>query len=220
MGQMSNRDDLQAEYGAVMREFMASAVFFQDAVARAAGLNSTDLQALGLLVSAGSLSPGELARQTGITAGGAITLLVDRLEAAGLAHRSRDEQDRRKVRITPDSAQAHARLAPLYDIASILPYGFDLQKIRSAMKIGGEYRMRDIGARQWRKLAKDLRLDADALMPCIRDFARKIPDTLADIRRAAEDAGLDHPLIERLSGMITERAQRSAQLLENNSATR
>jgi serine/threonine-protein kinase HipA len=113
-----------------------------------------------------------------------------------------------------------ARLAPLYDIASILPYGFDLQKIRSAMKIGGEYRMRDIGARQWRKLAKDLRLDADALMPRIRDFARKIPDTLADIRRAAKAAGLDHPLIERLSGMITERAQRSAQLLENDSAAR
>lgn len=112
---MSNRDDLQAEYGEVMREFMASAVFFQDAVARAAGLNSTDLQALGLLVSAGSLSPGELARQTGITAGGAITLLIDRLEAAGLAHRSRDERDRRKVRITPDSAQATARLGPLYE---------------------------------------------------------------------------------------------------------
>lgn len=109
-----------------------------------------------------------------------------------------------------------SRLAPLYDIASILPYGFDLQKICLAMKIGGEYRVRDIGARQWRKLAKDLRLDADVLMPRIRDFARKIPDTLADICRAADADGLDHPLVERLSVMIIERAQRSAQSLEKN----
>ena len=112
-----------------------------------------------------------------------------------------------------------ARLAPLYDIASILPYGFDLQKIRSAMKIGGEYRMRDIGPSQWRKQAKDLRLDADVLMPRILDLARKIPDALTDVRRAAEVDGLDHPLIDRLFGMIIERAQRSAQSLEKNRVT-
>jgi serine/threonine-protein kinase HipA len=112
-----------------------------------------------------------------------------------------------------------ARLAPLYDIASILPYGFDLQKIRSAMKIGGEYRMRDIGPRQWRTQAKDLRLDAEVLMPRIRDLALKIPDALADISRAAKADGFDHPIIEQLSGMIIERAQRSAQSLEKDSFT-
>ncbi|MGH7152313.1 MAG: hypothetical protein ACREF3_00170 [Acetobacteraceae bacterium] len=111
-----------------------------------------------------------------------------------------------------------ARLAPLYDIASILPYGFDPQKVRSAMKIGGEYRMRDIGPRQWRKLAKDLHLDAEVLMQRIRDFAREIPDALADIRRAAETDGLDHPLIERLLRMVTERAQRCAQSIDKDSA--
>jgi len=109
-----------------------------------------------------------------------------------------------------------ARLAPLYDIASILPYDFDPQKIRSAMKIGGEYRIRDIGPRQWRKLAKDLRLDADALLPRIRDLARGLPDALADIGRTAEADGLDHPLIERLSSMLTERAQRCAQSIDSD----
>jgi serine/threonine-protein kinase HipA len=111
-----------------------------------------------------------------------------------------------------------ARLAPLYDIASILPYDFDLQKIRSAMKIGGEYRIRDIGPRQWRKLAKDVRLDAELLMPRIRDLAREIPDALADVCRKAEADGLDHPLIERLSRMITERAQRCAQSIDSDIA--
>jgi len=111
-----------------------------------------------------------------------------------------------------------ARLAPLYDIASILPYDFDLQKIRSAMKIGGEYRIRDIGPRQWRKLAKDLRLDAEVLLPRTRDLAREIPDVLADVCRTAEAEGLDHPLIERLSRMITERAQRCEQSIDTGSA--
>jgi serine/threonine-protein kinase HipA len=109
-----------------------------------------------------------------------------------------------------------ARLAPLYDIASILPYGFDLQKIRSAMKIGGEHRVRDIGPRQWRKLAKDLRLDAEALMPRIRDLAHTIPDALADIRRKAEADGLNHPLIERLSRMVVERARLCAESIDKD----
>jgi serine/threonine-protein kinase HipA len=107
-----------------------------------------------------------------------------------------------------------ARLAPLYDIASILPYNFDLQKIRSAMKIGSEYRICDIGPRQWRKLAKDLRLDAEALLPRIRDIARSIPDALADVCRTAEAEGLDHPLIERLSSKLGERVQKCAQSIE------
>ncbi|WLA95960.1 MULTISPECIES: hypothetical protein [Bradyrhizobium] len=38
------------------------------------------------------------------------------------------------------------RLAPLYDIASILPYDdVDLQKMKLAMKIGGEYKLGQIG---------------------------------------------------------------------------
>ncbi|WP_225160046.1 HipA domain-containing protein [Bradyrhizobium sp. BRP56] len=38
------------------------------------------------------------------------------------------------------------RLAPLYDIASILTYDdVDLQKMKLAMKIGGEYKLGQIG---------------------------------------------------------------------------
>lgn len=111
---MAKKEQLRAEHDAVMRELMAHAVFFQEAVARAAGLNSTDLQALGILVTDGPATPGELAQRTGITAGGAITLLVDRLEAAGYAHRSRDTQDRRRVRVTADADKVAERLGPLY----------------------------------------------------------------------------------------------------------
>jgi serine/threonine-protein kinase HipA len=115
-------------------------------------------------------------------------------------------------------AEGRARLAPLYDIASILTYDFDPQKIRSAMKIGGEYRMRDIGPRQWRKLAAELRLEEDELVERIGGFARMLPDALSDIARAAEADGLDHPLIERLSAAVTDRAKRCAQSIDGDRA--
>ncbi|MGY3033782.1 serine/threonine-protein kinase HipA [Bradyrhizobium sp. USDA 4354] len=45
------------------------------------------------------------------------------------------------------------RLAPLYDIASILPYDHvDQRKIKLAMKVGGEYKLDQIGLRQWRRV--------------------------------------------------------------------
>lgn len=105
----STRRALVARNAEVMRDFMAHAVLFQDAVARSAGLNGTDLQAVGLLVAGGPATPGELATRTGLTAGGAITAVVDRLERAGFVTRSRDPQDRRRVLVSavPDAiAQA------------------------------------------------------------------------------------------------------------------
>jgi serine/threonine-protein kinase HipA len=116
-------------------------------------------------------------------------------------------------------AEGRARLAPLYDIASILPYGFDPQKIRSAMKIGGEYRFRDIGPRQWRRLATDLRLDEDRLTAHLGDLAHALPDVLTDVRRAAQAEGIDHPLVERLAGRLTERAKKCAKSVEGDTAT-
>ena len=79
------------------------------------------------------------------------------------------------------------RLAPLYDIASILAYSdIDPQKAKLAMKIGDEYRLRDIGISEWRKLAADVRVDGDALVGRARAMAAQLPDCLADeVRKTA-----------------------------------
>lgn len=97
-----------------MREFMARAVLFQDAVARAGGINSTDLQLVGLLMSEGPATPGELARRSGLSAGGAITAAIDRLERAGYVSRSRDGADRRRVIVSAVEATVLARVGPAY----------------------------------------------------------------------------------------------------------
>ena len=83
--------------GYTMRVFMARAVLFQDAVAKRAGLNSTDLQLSSLLMLFGPATPGELAERSGLTAGGAITAAIDRLEQA----------NRRPIKGSPRSPPRH-----------------------------------------------------------------------------------------------------------------
>ncbi|WP_102193445.1 MarR family winged helix-turn-helix transcriptional regulator [Microbacterium aurantiacum] len=100
--------------GEVMREFMARAVLFQDAVAKWGGVNSTDLQCAGLLISEGPATPGELAERTGLTAGGAITTVIDRLERQGYVSRDRDPNDRRRVIVTADPEAVFARFGAVY----------------------------------------------------------------------------------------------------------
>ena len=105
------------------------------------------------------------------------------------------------------SGEPGVRLAPLYDVASILPYDeFDIQKVKLAMKVGGEYRLRDIGLRQWQKLARETRFDGDELITALRTMARQLPDQVSAARARAHEEGLDKPIIARLAAALTERA--------------
>jgi len=110
----SNREQLVRDLGIGMREFMARAVLFQDAVARYAGLNSADLQTVGLLMERGPCTPGELAQHIGMTSGGSITAVVDRLERAGYVTRRRDEEDRRRVLVEVDVGKVMREVGPVY----------------------------------------------------------------------------------------------------------
>ncbi|KQR37502.1 MarR family winged helix-turn-helix transcriptional regulator [Microbacterium sp. Leaf159] len=110
----STRAAAIARQGEVMREFMARAVLFQEAVARSGGLNGSDLQAVGLLLSEGPATPGELAARTGLTAGGAVTAMIDRLERAGFVTRARDENDRRRVIVSAVPEAVMGRVGHVY----------------------------------------------------------------------------------------------------------
>ena len=106
------------------------------------------------------------------------------------------------------------RLAPLYDLASILPYDeIDLHKAKLAMKIGEEYRLPQIGLRQWQKLAREARLDADETIDRIRTMADQLPDEITDARKRAHAEGLDRPIIDRLASRLTDRATECQRLL-------
>jgi serine/threonine-protein kinase HipA len=99
------------------------------------------------------------------------------------------------------------RLAPLYDVASILPYkDFQRPGLKLAMRIGDEYRLDWIAARHWLRMAREMRLDDEALLERVRDLAQRVPEAFA---RAAKDArvrALDTPLPDRLTDAVTDRA--------------
>ena len=106
------------------------------------------------------------------------------------------------------------RLAPFYDLASILPYQtIDLQKAKLAMKIGGEYRLRYIGLRNWQKFAVEMHLDEGLLMDRIRAMAALLPDHAAPIQKELETSGLSHRTITRLTQRLQRRAASCQQIV-------
>ena len=99
------------------------------------------------------------------------------------------------------------RLAPLYDVASILPYDeFDLRKVKLAMKIGGEYKLSLIGLRQWQKFAREVRVETDDLVERLASMAKQLPDEVNIARTRAREEGLDEAIVERLATQLIERA--------------
>ena len=99
------------------------------------------------------------------------------------------------------------RLAPLYDVASNLPYDdFDYQQTKLAMKIGGEYKLSRIGLHQLQKFAREMRIDADELVERLATMAKRLPDEVNTARAGASSEGLDAPIIERLTQQLIERA--------------
>jgi serine/threonine-protein kinase HipA len=104
------------------------------------------------------------------------------------------------------SGGPRVRLAPLYDLASVLPYDqFDLHKMKLSMKVGGEYLLRDIGIRQWQKLAREIRIDADKLIDRLRAMAGQLPDEAVAACTEARAQGLRSKTVERLVTELTER---------------
>jgi serine/threonine-protein kinase HipA len=111
------------------------------------------------------------------------------------------------------------RLAPLYDIASILPYDdIDMRKIRLAMKIGDEYKVTRIGLGQWQKFAREMRLDADKLIAGLIQMAKQLPDFVSTIQKRVQKKGLDNAIVGRLATLLIKRARECERLLGGTSS--
>lgn len=99
-------------------------------------------------------------------------------------------------------ADGQVRLAPLYDIASVLPYDdMYLPKLRLAMRIGGEYRIERIAGRHWRRFAEGSDLDPQAVVSRVDQLAASLPESFT---RAAEDEAVQ-ALGGRLPAVLIER---------------
>lgn len=104
------------------------------------------------------------------------------------------------------------RLAPLYDIASALPYDKHERELKFAMKIGGDYRVYP-HRNTWDKAATDLGLNADAVLERVVRLATIAPDAFSDAANDEDVVALDRPLPQRLVDLVADRAQRCLAIL-------
>ncbi|HVI98275.1 MAG TPA: type II toxin-antitoxin system HipA family toxin [Sphingomonas sp.] len=110
-------------------------------------------------------------------------------------------------------AAGRVRLAPFYDVASILPYkDFDPMRAKLAMKLGGKYRLRDISARDWEKLADELGLKQNAVSERVLAMAEALPAAADGVRRQMRETGMTHGIVDRLVDRLSEHAARCARL--------
>jgi len=103
------------------------------------------------------------------------------------------------------------RLAPLYDIASALPYPhLDNHRLKLAMKVGSQYLLRKILPCHWNALAQQLGLEADVVLEQVRNLADQIVTALPSIRQ--ESAALTHPIVHTLLDQIADRVEAQRRL--------
>jgi serine/threonine-protein kinase HipA len=107
------------------------------------------------------------------------------------------------------AARAQVRLAPLYDLASSLPYPAEVNphKAKLAMKIGSKYKIKDVVGRHWSACARELGLPPAELLERIGTMASLIPDAATRVADSMEKSGIQH----RVIGVLLEELAKHAE---------
>jgi serine/threonine-protein kinase HipA len=107
-----------------------------------------------------------------------------------------------------------ARLAPLYDLASYLPYyerDGRWQDVRMPMKIEKQYRYNDVMQRHWERMAKACNYPVADAVGRMAEMAAQLPKAADDCAAELRQQGMDHPVLTTLVERIAwwcEEAQR------------
>jgi serine/threonine-protein kinase HipA len=110
-------------------------------------------------------------------------------------------------------AGRQVRLAPLYDIASALPYGTHERKLRLAMKIGDDYRVHPV-QNTWPEAARNLGLDPELVIDRVLALARRAPDAFLESAGTTEVVELDSSLPARLVDLVAQRCDRCIAIVD------
>jgi len=116
MSTAKKREQLTGSMFRELRRMVANSVLFNLRMADTLGVNPTDLQFVNLLGIYGPLTPGRLAELSRLTTGG-VTVVLNRLEKAGVVKREPNPDDRRSsiVSVSPKfmrrAQAAYAKMA-------------------------------------------------------------------------------------------------------------
>lgn len=107
------------------------------------------------------------------------------------------------------------RLAPLYDIASALPYDTSRgHKLKLAMKLGTEYRLTATDRpSSWRHLADDVGLPYEQVAAQVTKLTHQIGPAFAEVAAEPAVVELASDLPERLVDAVAARAEHCARVL-------
>jgi len=106
-------------------------------------------------------------------------------------------------------APGQVRLAPLYDLVSLLPYP-ELEiprKIKLAMKIGGEGRVGYIATRHWQRLAQNNGLDPERVVARVVDVASSAMGAVERVVTDEISRGLDEGFGRRFMTAVAANAE-------------
>lgn len=110
-------------------------------------------------------------------------------------------------------AGGEVRLAPIYDVASALPYGMHERKLKFAMKIGGHYDVVPYPG-SWARAADEMGMAGELAHDRIRELAALAPDAFAASAADADVVALKSALPGRLVDIIADRAARCIKLMD------
>lgn len=111
---------------------------------------------------------------------------------------------------------SQVRLAPLYDLASALPYPAQISphKAKLAMKVGSKYRIKEIARRHWEDTAKELKIPDSELLDRMIALANAMAATSGEVASALHAENLNHPTIGVLGKQLCVHAEECLRLLD------
>lgn len=100
------------------------------------------------------------------------------------------------------------QFAPVYDIASALPYpGFHERRLKMAMKLGRDYGVWPHHD-PWPGSARAWGVDADELRERVLAMGARIPDAFRDVAASREVRSLESPMPAMLTDLVADRVRR------------
>lgn len=151
--QENERLALLTKIGDLSRQSQSATDLFDERVSEFLGINRTDGRCLDIIGRHGKVSAGQLSIEAGLTTG-AVTAVIDRLEASGYVQRLRDPLDRRKIWVecTPHTNELTETIFGVYDMLGPIMMGRF-----SAEQLAGILAFLRIGTRVNEELAAGLR---------------------------------------------------------------
>jgi serine/threonine-protein kinase HipA len=107
------------------------------------------------------------------------------------------------------------RLAPLYDLISILPYPrrVPYREAKLAMRVDREYALWKIRRRHWEGLAARCDLDSGPVVDRVAEVVASVPGAVERAAARVREEGLRHDIVERVEAEVRDHSMRCIEVL-------